>query len=172
MLPKSSWLLTVGAVALGVIAVAGFRRGPNTSARVSSRVTVALVNSLPANGMRRHYDSMILRQLGRGSDADVILLTRNSASGAALDAAMRALTFARAAGGSRVAKYRGGVQGAQQIGVVTTEAPVDWTARFSRPMQRVVDSLLHAPARQVAGVGQVPAVDFFLPHKIKGLSGH
>jgi hypothetical protein len=164
------WLLAISASALGVVAVVGFRAFSPAVNNISSRVTVALVGTLPASGSVRSYDSMILRQLGQGNERDVILLTRATANGPALDAAMRALLVSRAANGSQTVKYRGRVQGSMRLGVVTTPAPRDWTARFGLAMKQVADSLLRAPTRQVDGVGSAPALDFFLPHKTRGLS--
>lgn len=135
------------------------------TAPVASRpgaVTAVLVDSLPVLRGGREYGAVILRRAG-ATPGDVVLLPRATASGELLDAAVRTLLHARAQQGDRPVAYRGQTFRTLTIGVRPNTASGMWAARQVPLAQRIVDRLASTSPRAIAGVGTVPAVDFYPP---------
>lgn len=129
---------------------------------LSHRVTVALVEALPLRATTS-YAAAVLRHSTGPQPRDVILLRRDQASGAALDAAVRVLLHHRALRVNDLKDKRGVAVNQLVLAVRQTDPPPEWGRRMIPLAQQVVDSLRRADVRAIKGVGSVRAVDFTLP---------
>jgi hypothetical protein len=144
--------LGAAATWLGLFSVSALWSDPAEGQTTIRRVpvTVALVKKLPYPGV----PAVILRRTDK-TPRDVILLARPAVTGRQLAAAVFTLLVAREIGGDTAS-----VSGALRVS--NTSAPAAWRDTEQRIAERVVRRLLRAAARDVPGVGVVPAKDIRL----------
>jgi hypothetical protein len=118
-------------------------------------VTIVLVDQMPVPNA-----PFVIQRRPQVSPADVILLPRTGANPRMLSDAVRALVLARQNSGDRprtpmtLRMRLPSETGAESRGVL------GWTVR-------VLQDLRHASPLEIAGIGQVPAVQIWLPRQDK-----
>lgn len=162
-------IVVIGAAAVvPALSASSNSRADGTKESERRHATAVLVDDLPSPQQR--YEALILRQ-GVADGGDVVILRRSTANGRLLDEAVRALLHDRAIRGTAFRSRDGRSVSRITLGVRGKPAPAGWGNRMIPLAQRIVDSLFRAPPRTIAGVGNVPAVEFYLPRPKGNASG-